>query len=85
VRVRIPLMTGVNDGIENIENTVRLIAAKKNVEGVDILPYHPSATAKYRKLGLEYQGTDFEPPSQERVAEIADMFRSIVPDVHVGG
>jgi len=85
VRVRIPLVAGVNDSLENIENTIRLIAAKKNVEGVDILPYHPSATAKYRKLGLEYRGADFEPPSQERVAEIADMFRSIVPDVHVGG
>jgi len=85
VRVRIPLVAGVNDSVENIENTARLIAAKKNVEGVDILPYHPSATAKYRKLGLEYRGTDFEPPSQERVTEIADMFQSIVPDVHVGG
>lgn len=85
IRVRIPLMAGINDDDNNLALTGQLIAESPNVQGVDVLPYHPSARAKYRKLDMKYLGENFQAPTSERVAEIADMFRRFVSDVHIGG
>ena len=85
VRVRIPLVAGINDSEDNIAQTCALISNAQNVQGVDILPYHPSAKAKYRKLQLKYMGEDLMAPTNERIESIAETFRSCVPDVHIGG
>jgi pyruvate formate lyase activating enzyme len=53
-RIRIPLIQGINDTKENMENVVSLIKEAKGLEGVDLLPYHKTAGAKYGMLGMEY-------------------------------
>lgn len=56
---RVPLIPGVNDSEENLTETARWIAGAKNLLGVELLPYHRSAGAKYRAAGMRY-APDFD-------------------------
>lgn len=54
-RIRIPVIPGVNDSNENFRNTARLlINANKNFQGLELLPYHQTAGAKYDMVKLKY-------------------------------
>ncbi|MDK9708139.1 MAG: glycyl-radical enzyme activating protein [Desulforhopalus sp.] len=85
VRVRLPLIQGINDGTENIAAMGAFVAACPGVQGIDILPYHPSATAKYRKLGRVYKGETFTAPDREHIDAIAYSLRNFTDDVSIGG
>lgn len=85
IRVRIPLIMGVNDDEKNIRATGAFAARCKGVQGIDILPYHPSATAKYRKLGEVYKGVALAAPPRASLNEIADTLRKFNIDVNIGG
>ena len=39
----------------------------KNVQRIEILPYHTFGEYKWKELGLEYPLTGIEPPTAERV------------------
>ncbi|MBN1045093.1 choline TMA-lyase-activating enzyme [Clostridium sp. ZS2] len=57
VKIRMPLLKGVNDSNEDIENVIKfLIQFKdyKNFKGIDLLPYHKMGVNKYNQLGIEY-------------------------------
>lgn len=57
VQIRMPLLKGVNDSQEDIENTVKLLMPYKdykNFKGIDLLPYHKMGVNKYNQLGMEY-------------------------------
>lgn len=85
VRIRIPLIAGVNDDEKNIEATGAFAAGCSGVEGIDILPYHPSATGKYRKLGRNYQGKLLSAPSAETVARVVETLKKYRDDIRIGG
>jgi len=58
VRIRLPLLKGVNDGADGLAQLIQFLAPHKdsrNFKGVDILPYHKLGTGKYAQLGWEYQ------------------------------
>lgn len=57
VRIRMPLLKGVNDGEEAIAALAAFIApykALKHFKGVDLLPYHKMGVNKYDKLDMIY-------------------------------
>ena len=85
IRVRIPLIAGVNDDDTNIQATGSFVAECKGVEGIDVLPYHPSATAKYRKLDLSYPGTRLTAPTGEALAHVVKILNNYTDDVRIGG
>lgn len=85
IRVRIPLIGDINDDEENIRATGIFAASCKGVEGIDILPFHPSATAKYRKLSIPYQGRNFAAPSTKKIAGVATLLKEYISDVRIGG
>lgn len=85
IRVRIPLVAGINDDENNIRATGAFVADNRGVQGIDVLPYHASATSKYQKLGMEYQGEVFTAPSKDQVAATVTLLKKYVSDVHIGG
>ena len=52
--IRIPLIPGVNDNEENFCETARLLAGAPMLQGVELLPYHKTAGAKYSMLDEKY-------------------------------
>jgi pyruvate formate lyase activating enzyme len=57
VRIRMPLLKGLNDRDEDIAAAARFLLPYreyKNFKGIDLLPYHKLGVHKYAQLGLEY-------------------------------
>lgn len=52
--IRIPLIPGVNDGDENLSATAALLKNAPRLLGVELLPYHKTAGAKYAMVGKQY-------------------------------
>lgn len=68
--VRIPLIPGVNDSLENMEATAALLEGAKGLQRVELLPYHKTAGAKYPMVGITYN-----PPFDEnKDPEVHDTF-----------
>ena len=62
--VRVPLIPGVNDSLENMEATRDLVKDAPGLQRLELLRYHKTAGAKYPKVDMEYNpafDTDAEP------------------------
>jgi len=55
------------------------------VERIDLLPYHPTAIDKYRRLEQNYALLEIDPPTPERMAEVACQFSVLGLQVKTGG
>jgi pyruvate formate lyase activating enzyme len=64
--IRIPLIPGVNDDKDNLQQTGAFLASMPNVPPVELLPYHNIAEGKYFGLGMEYE-LEIRPPEAEHV------------------
>lgn len=62
-RIRVPLIPTVNDTLENIEATAKLLEGGQALEKVELLRYNKAAGAKYAGVGMTYT-VDF-PEEQE--------------------
>ena len=57
VKIRMPLLKGINDSQEEIEKVIEFLMPfrdYKNFKGIDLLPYHKLGVNKYTQLGKEY-------------------------------
>lgn len=57
VRVRMPMLKGINDSREEIEAVIRFLMPykdDKNFKGIDLLPYHKLGVNKYNQLDMTY-------------------------------
>jgi pyruvate formate lyase activating enzyme len=52
---RIPLIPGVNDAPETLARFADLLRGESGLTGVELLPYHLTAGAKYALLGRRYE------------------------------
>jgi pyruvate formate lyase activating enzyme len=85
VYVRLPLVPGCNDSLENVRATAAFIAGLPNIQQFDILPYHRLGEPKWGQLQLPYQLHGLEPPGREHVFALADIARTYNIQVNVGG
>ncbi len=57
VKVRMPMLKGINDSREEIEAVISFLLPfkdYKNFKGIDLLPYHKLGVNKYSQLDMEY-------------------------------
>jgi pyruvate formate lyase activating enzyme len=85
VIVRIPVIPGINDDDENLAQTGAFLASLEQVRQVDILPYHRTATDKYRRLDSDYALQGIEPPSGAAMSDVARKLESFGLTVKIGG
>ncbi|MBE9543221.1 MAG: glycyl-radical enzyme activating protein, partial [Proteobacteria bacterium] len=62
-----------------------LASSLPGVIGINILPYHCAAEAKYRNLGLKNHAADVQRPSGDVIASIARHLESYNLEVKIGG
>ncbi len=82
--VRMPIIAGVNDDFENIEESIRFLS-NLNIIQVNLLPYHKMGMDKYRRLEMDYKLSGMERPTDQRMEEIAGKFKSSGIKVKIGG
>jgi pyruvate formate lyase activating enzyme len=76
VEVRIPVIPGINDSRQNIEESARFLRGFTCVQSVTLLPYHNLGESKYPRVGRTYRLEGLETPSREAMESIAGWIRS---------
>jgi pyruvate formate lyase activating enzyme len=74
--IRYVLVPGVNDDPANVGGVAEFAARMKNVEWVEVLPFHQLGSFKWNQLGLDYPLAGKPAASPEVVARALDLFRS---------
>ena len=67
VWIRHVLVPGGSDKDEYLDRLNAFIQTLKNVERVEVLPYHTLGEYKWKELGMEYPLVGVEPPTKERI------------------
>ena len=75
VWVRFTLVPGLTDDPTNVEKIAKFVAPMKNVEWVEVQPFHQMGSFKWKAMGLEYKEADTEPPSLDLVNRMIGQFR----------
>ena len=84
--IRIPLIGGVNDTDENIEQTARFISELAgDSKEVQLLPYHNIARHKFQKLGIKDKSEKLREPDKEALTSAIEKFRKYGIKAGIGG
>jgi len=75
VWVRFTLVPGETDDPANVEGIARFVAPMKNVEWVEVQPFHKMGEFKWKSMGLEYKLANIEPPTKHLVERVLEQFR----------
>ncbi len=73
--IRHVLVPGVTDDDVFLQKTRDFIETLKNVQKIEVLPYHSLGEFKWDKLGIPYTLKGVEPPSAERVKNAERILR----------
>ena len=65
VWVRFTLVPGHTDDPANVEGIARFVAPMKNVEWVEVQPFHQLGEFKWKAMNLEYKHIDTPAPTPE--------------------
>src|SRR5262249_23831188 len=74
--VRFTLVPGRTDDPANVEKIARFVAPMKNVEWVEVQPFHQLGAFKWKAMGLEYKEANTKAPNPEVVKRVIEQFRS---------
>jgi pyruvate formate lyase activating enzyme len=75
VWVRFVLVPGLTDDPANVEGIARFVGPMRNVEWVEVLPFHQMGAFKWQSIGLKYELSDTPSPSPEQVVRVLKQFR----------
>ena len=84
IEIRIPLIPGVNDNIEEMAEMAGLIRSLSLSE-VNILPFHRLGLEKYRRLGLSANMEEIGALSQKDIEVVKQLFSKHKLRVNIGG
>lgn len=76
VWVRFVLVPGLTDDPANVDGIARFVAPMKNVEWVEVLPFHQLGAYKWKALGLDYKLAQTQPCPPELLARVVGQFRA---------
>ena len=76
VLIRIPVVTGCNDSVANMEATAAFLCTHTPFRCVELLKMHKLAQNKYDALQREYAVADVEPPSEETIEALAKVLKA---------
>jgi pyruvate formate lyase activating enzyme len=84
--VRIPVIPGYNDSVQNIRAVADFVATElgKSVP-IHFLAYHRLGESKYERLGMEGKSLSIIPPTDEYMLEVQKRAASYGLETHIGG
>ena len=75
VIIRIPLIPGCNDSVENISASARFVS-ELGFERIELMPYHRFGVSKYKQYGMRYRLDESQPASETDVQGFRDIVES---------
>ena len=74
--VRFTLVPGLTDDPANVEAIARFVAPMKNVEWVEVQPFHQLGAFKWKAMNLDYKDADTQTPTPDLVSRVIEQFRA---------
>lgn len=75
VWIRHVVVPGITDSEGHIKKLAAIIKGIKNVEKIELLPYHTLGVEKYEKLGVDYKLEGVEAMDREELARLEKILR----------
>jgi pyruvate formate lyase activating enzyme len=75
VWVRFTLVPGWTDDPDNVEGIARFVAPMKNVEWVEVQPFHQMGSFKWKAMNLEYKCDNTQAPTPDVTERVIGQFR----------
>jgi pyruvate formate lyase activating enzyme len=75
VWIRHVVVPGITDKKENLEKLADYVSKLKNVEKIELLPFHQMGTHKWEEMNLEYPLKDVKEPTVEDMKAARQIFR----------
>ncbi len=85
MKIRLPLIPGLNDDAANLGHTADFVGSLESVQSLDILPYHRLGEIKWRQLGEKYALTGLAAHAEAEIAGAARFFSDRGIPVGIGG
>ena len=85
IRIRFPLIPGINDELANIEKLGEFVASLRGVTQVHVIPYQQMGVCKYRRLQKEYRLQTMMLLDQEKTAAVAHKLKQYGLTIKIGG
>jgi pyruvate formate lyase activating enzyme len=85
VVIRFPVIPGITDTKENIDEVVTFLSTLGSIEEINLLPYHSLGKRKYIQLKRRDLLEDLEPPTPEALDALSKKFISLGYKVKIGG
>ena len=76
VWIRHVLVPGITDKKENLEKLADYVSKLKNVEKIELLPFHQLGTHKWEEMNLEYPLKDVKEPTVKEMKDARQIFRN---------
>lgn len=73
--IRYVVVPNITDNLEKIQKMIEFLKDYKNIEKIEVLPFHKMGEFKWENLGLKYMLKDTPIPSKESIVEIKKMFK----------
>jgi pyruvate formate lyase activating enzyme len=74
--VRFTLVPGLTDDPDNVEGIAKFVAPMKNVEWVEVQPFHQMGAFKWKAMKLEYKCADTPAAPPELTKRVIEQFRA---------
>ncbi|MBU1014640.1 MAG: pyruvate formate lyase-activating protein [Bacteroidetes bacterium] len=85
VIIRMPLIPGMTDSKQNIDDVIKLLSLLSNIKNINLLPYHSIAEGKYTKYNIPYKMKDVKVLSENKITEIKNLFTNAGFNASIGG
>lgn len=76
VWIRFTLVPGETDDPANVDGIARFVAPMKNVQWVEVQPFHQMGSFKWKAMGLDYKLLNAPPASKDLVNRVIGQFRA---------
>jgi pyruvate formate lyase activating enzyme len=76
VWVRFTLVPGLTDDPANVDGIARFVAPMKNVEWVEVQPFHQLGAIKWNAMKLDYKEANTQAPTRDLVSRVIEQFRA---------
>ena len=75
VWVRFTFVPGLTDDPANVDGIAKFVAPRKDVEWVEVQPFHQLGAFKWKAMNLEYKLVHTTPPTPDLVDRVLEQFR----------
>jgi pyruvate formate lyase activating enzyme len=74
VWIRFVLVPGLTDDLNEIREMSKFLSQYVNIEKIDVLPFHKHGEHKWKELEYDYKLADTQPPSEQLLKEVQEIF-----------